>query len=564
LGARARIADAEQIRRIFRALAREHAVGTFAGSEVRATLAGFVTRAETGITALRWTCTAAPPSADAVLDLAGALSLFRCPLELESQLDGRLETKVPSFLERLRTRSQARVRAPTRVVVHLRPSASRSVDRELHDVSRDGIAFAVANQDSVYPGSIIEDASIDWQGRLRIRADLVVKHVSEKPCEGRRIAGAVATFASPEDAAHWELEVEPLVDPNVRTGGTWSRDLWELFEKSGYFSLSNRSPQDFFRLRGPFVTVSRKLSVCDQSGIQAIWPSGRGIEASSSVAPLNDETVFMYQLGRRHGSPPLGGSGRAMVHAVFSRTIRWIISRRAFRWVVAWVQDAGRFSKRLQLDFVRRHENGTDASVIRFRVLQVPTRLPAARAVQEGHTELPEEWAPAAKGWAIRAAGRADQDDIRSAAIASLPSSFVAAHAIGRALEEPPRAIEECAPKRGREVLVAELDGRVHAAATVDWAEEGLHLYGLFDVLRIIPMGPLASQTAPLLLERARQRYAALAKEAFVFAADADADSQGWPAGASDLGVTYCTVMSSELLPLLAEHSWELAHGGED
>ncbi|HZU82324.1 MAG TPA: hypothetical protein VE987_05385 [Polyangiaceae bacterium] len=561
-GAGEQIAVADRIEHIFRALARSHVTGILTDRGVTATLVGVVAIHDTGERLLRWTYDGPPWTGETIFEIAGPLSLYRCALEYTSELDGRLDTRLPAVLERVRTRREQRVPVPPRVFVRMRTRSGLLISRELHDVSHRGLAFAVAARDDISVGAEIDGVVIDWQSRLRICARLLVRHISEESMEGRRTAGAVVIFDSPEDALHWDVEVEALLEPATQTGGTWTRDLWELFERSGYFSLSNKAPDNFARLRHAFVSVSRKLAHAPGAGIQVVWPSGRGVEGSAAVVAINDQSVFMYQLGRRHGNPPVGVTGRAVVHGVFYRAIRWILTQRQFRWVVVWVQEAGRFSKRLQLDFVTRYADGQRASVVRFRALEIPTSTAPHSEIRRVGTSPPPR-PKAAEQWTLSKARRAELERVGNAASAVFPPSFVAAHAIGVPGEEHSEEAGD-ALRRGREVVVATFDGAIQAAAILEWTEDGVHLYGLLDVMRVVPMGPSAEAAVPVLVEHARQRYASIGKAAFVFAADADLAVDRWPEGATDLGVTYCTVLSVELLPELADHSWELAHGAHD
>lgn len=553
------ITDAARIGRIFRALGHERVTGRTVDAESK--VVGYITALPTPLREegmARWDYDGAHWRDGDPVEIAGLLSLFRFRLEPYDFVDGRLRTKIPTQIERVRHRGERRVGAPDAVLLRYRTRDGRPIVREIHDVSRHGVAFNVsASRDVLAPGVQIRDAMIDWQGRLRVRLHLTLRHVSEDFGEGRRVAGATVTFTSEEDEDHWDAEVGALLDPRTRIGGSWTGDIWELFDRSGYFSLSNKSSPDFEPLRQSFVEASQRLGRARNLGAQVVWPSARGVEASVSLVGLNHHAVFLYHVARRHGNPPEGTTGRTILYDIYERALTWLHRCRYARWLVVWVQDAGQFSKRLHLDFVERNSDGTHACVVPFRALEIPTRvehtsqsrLISARdgAVSEGES------------WSVRPATEAELEQIGNAARARYPFAFVEALALEPPFERRWDAWDDTSLMRGRDVVVAEKDGVAHAAAVIECAEDGIHLFGLLDVARIVPLGPWDDEAANALLSHSRRLFAQLGKRTFVYACDTDVPRTSWPEDAADLGLTHCTVMSTaELLPQFTEHAWEL------
>jgi hypothetical protein len=488
--------------------------------------------------------------------MGGPLSLYGFALECQAWVQGILTTPLPTTVVRARSRRDHRAVAPAGVVLRL--VGGDDAARSVHDVSRRGLSFAAEESDLFARAGAIGEVAIEWQGRLRICGSAQIRHVSACADGSGRVAGAKLTFASRDDERHWANEVDALLDPVTCVGGTWTRDLWELFESSGYFALSHKSPPDFGRLREAFVTSSQRLERAPELGAQIVWPSARGVEASSSVIALNNHAVFLYHLARRSGPVPPGLLARELVYAVHARALRWIKDRRDLRWLVVWVQDVARFSKRAHLDFIERHADGESASIVTMRALEVAVHpatsearaIPKAAAVAEG--------GPA--GWIARDALRADFSAITLAARAQFPSSFIAAHGLDT-FELSFRDWKHARLGRGREILVAEREGRIEAAAVLEWAEEGIHLFGLLDVLRIIPLTPGGAAAMAVLLAEAKRRFARRGKSTFVLACDPELPAAEWPSGSTDLGRTHVTVMSTELTAELAEHAWEVITG---
>ncbi len=557
------IAEPRRIAGIFRALTRFGTVGRIASSgEPLSLVARDPAREDAALAAspkqsLRWAYAGAAWAREVAVEIGGPLSLYRFSLECTVHAPALIVTPLPLVVLRVRSRREPRVQAPPRVFLRL--AAGDGGDGwTVRDVSRSGLSFAIDPGDAFAWAGAIADAVIEWQGRLRVCARVHVRHVSEHAKGEGRVAGAKLTFASPEDELHWSAEVDALLDPTTRSGGTWTRDLWELFESSGYFTLSRKSPADFARLRDAFAASSRKLARTPELGTQIVWPSARGVEASASVIALNRSAVFLYHLARRSGAPPAGLTGRELVYAVHARALAWIHARPAVRWLVVWVQDVAQFSKRAHLDFIERNADGEIASVVKMRALEVPVHPPTSEACRIPGSSPDSAIAPE---WNVRDAAGSDAAAIASAARAHFPPSFVAAHALDAPLELRVAAGDETSLRRGREVIVAERAGRLEAAAVLEWSEDGVHLFGLLDVLRVIAVGEAAAEAVPILVAHARRRFAHLGKSVFVFTCDPEWPQAQWPEGSKDLGLTHCTVMSTDLVPALSEHAWEVIMG---
>ena len=546
----------------FRALARTSSVGRVLSGEAHGTRITALPKPSTSSDGLRWKFDGAPWKGSVAVELGGMLSLYRFDLEFRGQIDGRLTTPTPAAIERIRTRRHVRLLAPPHVKLRYLARDDRRVERAIVDVSRQGLAFTVSARDALPPGSEIAEAVIDWQSRLRICGRLVVRHISEQFGEGAKVAGCTFIPQTQDDEFHLRAELEQLMESGTRIGRGWTRDLWELFEKSGYFTLSNKRPADFVSLRQAFETTGRKLAESPGFGVQIVRPSGRGLEASASVIALNSHAVFLYHVARRHGTPPPGVNGRDILFDLYERVARWVSENEYARWLIVWVQDAARFPKSLHLDFAARHDDGHRASVVKFRALEVPVNRDDESQVRTLST-IPR--IHGGRGdWSIRHPTNEELNQIGSAAAARFPPCFVAAHALFAPFEPTWKRWNDAGLMRGRDIIVAARGGRIEAAAIVECAEAGLHLFGLLDVVRIIPLGSSAEEASSALLNRARHLFSQLKKSFFIYACEPDVPRERWPLGCVDLGLTHCTVISSELLPQFAQHIWELTWGTSD
>jgi hypothetical protein len=548
-----RIVDSERIQRICRALVRFGATGRVIEDGAVSAVVSPVSKPSLARKSMSWSSTHTWTGSKTI-EIAGPLSLYRFCAEAIGDRDGCVEVRTPSAIEVVRTRRHARVGPTEPVLVEYLALGGAPEIRELRNASWDGLSFAAGPGDAVTACQIVT-VVIDWGGRLRIQGQLEVKHVSHVSAAVRVIGGTIA-FASDDDAYHWRAEVDALVSPMIRRGGVWTRDVWELFETSGYFSLSNKEPNSFVRFRRSFTGASRSLARSPALGSQMVWPSGRGVEASASVVALNDRAAFIYHLAGRTG-PSAPGQGRLeIIHALYAEATRWIMAQEAMHWLVVWVQDAARFTKRTHLDFTMRHADGVAASIVKLRALEIPARRPAESAVRllAAHSSTDQ-------GWTLRAPNNSEFDKIAAKASCLYPPSFVAAHALVEPSADCMSNWAESGLQRGRELVVAERRGSVEAAAVIEWAEEGVHLFGLLDVLRVIPIGQAAGEASAMLLDYARDRFGTLDKPFFIFAADASASACAPPDDAKDLGLTHCTVLSAALLPSFLDHLWEVISG---
>lgn len=511
---------------------------------------------------VRWSYGGPRWSGSARVELAGRLSLYACNLEFGEAIDGRLTTPVPRALERIRSRTEARIAAPVGVTLRMAPSGGRAVERSVCDISRRGIGFLLGARDSIAIGDELAHVTLHWQGRLRIRARLIVRHVSERMGDGAAVAGASMLFDSEDDAENWQVELDKLDSPTTRTGSTWTRDIWDLFERSGYFSLSQKKPADFMPLEAEFRATSRKLARAPELGIQIVWPSSRGAEASASVAALNHHSVFLYHVARRHGETPPGTSGRTILFDVYQRAIDWIGRRSYARWVVVWVQDVSRLPKRIHLDFVSRYGATGKAGVVRFRAVEVAVYETRDSGVRIA-TSLVSAVADQAY-WTTRELRPEEISPLVAAARSQWPSCVVAALDLPPSVDPRSRFWEDASMTRERRFFVSELSGEVQAYAAVEYADSGLHLFGLFDVVRIFPVGRSADRATVRLLEHVKELLAARGKSSFIYACESVESAEEPSTLGQDLGLTHCTVMSTELLPDFAEHVWELMHGAPD
>jgi hypothetical protein len=92
------------------------------------------------------------------------------------------------------------------------------------------------------------------------------------------------------------------------------------------------------------------------------------------------------------------------------------------------------------------------------------------------------------------------------------------------------------------------------AWAVLEAAEEGLHLFGLFDCVRLYSLAPTGHHFFAPLLDYARHWYAQREKSSFTYLAEEDQALVWNPSGMTDLGAADLLSISTELMPDFLEY----------
>lgn len=530
-----------RIERVLRALASEGAVGRL----VHAPLAhaALLPVEEQGVLRFHYE---GPPLAGGEIELASTHALYRLALGA-SDGSGTLRMEFPTTLLRRSARRERRVEAPAGVFFCFADAEGFLQRRPVSNVSMHGLGFRPLPRDSVAAGAHFRAPWIDWMGAHRIPVTFTPCATHEAPGTGELVLGGKLVAASADDEVWWEGLVEGLLYPHTLKSGGRAEGLWRLYADSGYLRLSGKQPEDFTPQRDAFRAVQPRLAAASELGIQIVWPSSRGVEAAVTGAVPYAEAAFLYQLARRPGRPP-EGTPKQLLREGYMRALEWVQLREDVRWLIIWVQDAGgRISKELHLDFGIRHDDGVTACIRRFHVLELST------------TRLP----PAAASVRVREAGAADASVVAQRAAEVFPQAYVDAHMLDAERLTAARfpRWDSAGIRRERRVFVAERAGRLVAAAIVTMAEEGVHLFRLFDLVEIVRFGDYDAGAVECLLGEAADWLRSLGVPSFVYACDAEVPRQDWPAGSVDLGLTHCTVLSKALLPELVEDVWLVTAG---
>ncbi|MES2643411.1 MAG: hypothetical protein V4850_28260 [Myxococcota bacterium] len=487
------------------------------------------------------------PDAPFDLELQGYNSVYRLGVTRLVRIGDAVAVPLPTRLVRMQNRKSRRAEAPTGFLISFTHPVlpGLEVRRPVRDLSRNGLSFETrVEQDMLCAGLRLRDIVVTTPlgGVVHFDAEVRIVH---PPRDGRGAAcGIRLTPSSEADTARWNQVVGTALNPTTRLGATWTEDTWDLYTASGYFSLSGKAQAHFGTLKAPFATVTRKVDAAPQVGCQVVWPSERGIEASLSLLKIYEHTWFGFQMAKLQGAPPDGHTGRQVLRDIHLRAYEHAQADPKLRWTTALVQASAKWSKLVHYDLPERYVDSGLAAVVDFHALELDVPLRAA---------LPDP--------NVGLATESERDALLEALIPRRPWVY------REALDLVPERFDlhglraewkRAGLTRERELLVVRRGGKMIAAATVESADLGLHLFNLLDVTRLYAVSVDGIQAFPALLDAAAAWYRARGRSAFTCLLE-----EGSPACASrfstrDLGAGALTVLSTDLLPSFLEHVSEV------
>src|SRR5262249_52722598 len=87
--------------------------------------------------------------------------------------------------------------------------------------------------------------------------------------------------------------------PATRAIGDGGEELWEVYQRSGYFALSGKEPRVFAQRQLEFQEAGRKLARAPELGCRVVWSSPRGVECTVSVNKVYRYSWLGHQMARR-------------------------------------------------------------------------------------------------------------------------------------------------------------------------------------------------------------------------------------------------------------------------
>lgn len=387
----------------------------------------------------------------------------------------------------------------------------------------------------------LDSVRVCWKGG---EARLAVAPPPANSVHAGSTAWLVLDASGSKDAESWRENVDLLFHPNTSVRGHDYEAVWNLFDGSGYFNLSDKEAPDFEPRKRDWIEASRRLQRAPSVGVQVGYYEAGRIDGTMSALALWEQAWFFYQLARPKART-LAGSSNTALYDLYRRSYEHAAADPRTLWHVALIQRNGsRFTRYVNYEIARRHA-GADACTVEFRAIEIPCSVPAS---------VPEPGLSAARpATSVSPANARELERLLDVISASRPRPYVESLDFVKErfhLEELSERWSRAGLERRREVLVARRGTEAVAAAILEFTQRGLHPFGLLDCVRTFALEPDGQRAFDSLLEAARRRYAAEGRREFIYM-----DEHGgttWPSGSIDLGladvVTISVGLTGELL----------------
>jgi hypothetical protein len=485
------------------------------------------------------------------VDITGTHSAYRLRLERGIAAGDRLFTPLPERLVRIRHRWHRRVPAPAGASVRFHHPLWGELDREVADLSFSGLAIRCRLEDRVFPGLLPPHLELHTGSGQVIPLRGEVRHVSGPREDGTVLCG-LSALPRASDEARWVRFVSQSLSPATRTAEDLEDALWELFTRSGFFSLAGKSAEDFEALRRDFRHMTRRAAELPQLFCQAVWPSERGLEATLSFMKPYRHAWMGHQVARRPGKPPASvrEPGRIMLD-LYLRAFEHPQSDPDFRWVVAYVEASSPWIAKAHVRYAERQMEAAPglAFTRRVRMMDVLTHE---------RTGLVHEDIRVAPGTP------AELDLLADTVARTRPGCYVDALDLTRERLDL-RAMQlrwrQSGLEREREVLVARRNGQPVAAAVLEVGQPGTNLYSLLDMARLFPLSEAGPSAYAALMDAARRWYASRRRTSFHYLCEDEGGPYVRDAGLHEGPEPHLWILSSRLVPDFLEHISELTLG---
>jgi hypothetical protein len=522
---------------------------------VRAQLTGRVqtTRGEAPVTLVEGGAAGPRFSADArdwllpsTVDFEHLNTIYQVPV---SAAAGPGASVAPSWIRKLGQRRARRARAPHGLrIAFVHPhSPELNLDAPLLDLSRSGVSFHTdAAEQLIYPGLALPELSLSWHGRACGSFRGSVRSVRFERDDRHAVVGLSLEPLSQTDAVLLREVLDPLLYPSTKGS---AEDVWNVFEASGYLHLSHKQPAAFAHLRAPFARTAEAFERAPDVATLAHWPARGELSATLSHLKLYETSWLLCQVSKVKGDAQ-GASGRQGLSDMYLRIYESAHTDPNTRWLIVYVQDdAPRWSRELHVELPRRYLASGEACILPFRALEVDVAHAQSSQVSDGikvvAADAAERTAVARSLSNIRPHHYLDALDLCEERID-----------LAQACERWQRAGLE----RSRQILVAHEGSLRLAAAVLETAPEGAHLYGLLDCLRMYPLRPGGERGFAQLLQRAHAWFAARGRSQFTYLEEyPNTLPARTRAGFRDLGGATFSILAVERTPELLQRAADLA-----
>jgi hypothetical protein len=425
-------------------------------------------------------------------------------------------------------------------------SPELEVEGELLELSSSGASFrADALAQLLYPGLVLPELKLVRDGAPCGSYRGTVRSVRFDPDERNAVIGVALEPSSRADSATLRRLLDPLLYPSTLGGAV---DVWGVFEESGYLTLSNKTPEFFTRLRAPFLRTAKAFGRSPDVATLAHWPAEGKVQATLSHLKLYKTSWMLCQVSKTKNEVP-GANGRQGLYDMYLRIYESALNDPDTRWLIVYVQDEGpRWSKELHVELPRRYLRNGEACLLPFRALEVDV-APSSVEEEEGDIQV------AAADELERVAVARDLTSIR-------PWQYL--DALDLCEEHIDLGVARArwraaGLERTRQIFVAYEGGVRVAAAVVETAAEGAHLYGLLDCLRMYPLRQGGERGFSALLRAAHGWFAERCRGQFTYLEEYPNTLPLEQLGFRDLGGASFSILAVERTPELLQRAADLA-----
>ncbi len=454
----------------------------------------------------------------------------------------------PEAVTVFRRRQLRRVSVPSgaRVLVAGTGDPPEMLELRMQDVSFGGVAALLDRPaPHIVPGAEVPDVIITWRGGPGLRFSGRVRHRSPTSKAGVDMIGIELSMARDPQYERWTREVETLLYPTTRSHDHDFERIWSLFEESGYFDLSEnkRQTSDFQQLRSSFENAYTRMSNNPSLGCLAYFESATRVEATMTGLRMWSRSWLGMHLSRSQLRPHFANSD-----SVPLRDIHYHIFERAganadLDWTLIFVRDdAPRLSKALYLDLFLSTPGSCG----------VPFEAWKFNVYMRGELEAPD----------VYMANHDQVEHVLEQLIRIRPMPYLEAHdlLIEDYYQEDLRAeFGFHGLLRERTMLVALEQRTIVAAAVLEAVEDGLHLYGLLDSVRLYEIEPGGHRMFGPLLIAANEWFFAMGKSSFVCFDENGHGSTMRSEGGLSIGKAVTTHLPRHATPELLERISELS-----
>ena len=535
--------DPERIRETVQSLVRHRAPAVLASSGATFPIAPV----ELG-ESIKWDVGGTIVSPPFEVRLTGHNSVFSFSVECASQQGSHLLTEIPAAIHVLRQRCERRHRLRSAMRFSFpHPATGSLVTGRIRDISFHGIGIVPDSDTHLPKGVPISSVQIHKNDGSIVQLDCEVRigpdGKASTKCYGLRVLDVVGATSA------WFTLVSDSLYPNTQVGSSWLERVWCLYQRSGYFHLSGKAPEDFAITKPAFLRVGEILDHAPHLGVHAVWPSANGAEVVAAYTGLKvySRTWMTFQLAKIKGPAESGLHGGAILREVHARVLEHAQQDPALRWVMVYAQDQPTWSRYVYRDIPRKRMDPESVHLLRFTAAEVSTSATLCDGAPARVSEATSEDLDQLCGriLALRGAAYADALDLTRSTVA---------------LEETQRQWRSSQLARDRIVLVARRNGQARAAGVLELGAEGAHLYGLIDLVRLYALADGGAAEFDCLIDAATRWYKRQGCPRFVALVEDEVYARKLTgrAGVRNLGVAHMLILAAERVPEWLERLHEV------